>query len=84
MGECGLGCGEKEGGSGVWKSRDGVGIRREGWMGGGGQKGVGELGSWVKSQGVGAREQMGCDVTPHKAKGTPILKWKTATSYFLS
>lgn len=53
----------------------------DGW---GGQKGVGELGSWVKSQGVEAREQMGCDVTPHKAKGTPILKWKIATSYFLS
>lgn len=50
----------------------------------GGQKGMGQLGSRVKSQGAEAREWVGCDVTSHKAEGTPIVKWKVVMSYLLS
>lgn len=27
---------------------------------------------------------MGCEVMSHKAKGTPIVKWKIVTSYLFS
>lgn len=40
--------------------------------------------SRVKSLGLGAREWMGCEVMSHKAKGTPVVKWKIVTSYLLS
>lgn len=53
-------------------------------MGGWGAKGMGKLGSRVKSQGIGAREWMGRDVTSHKAKGTHIMKWNMVMCYFLS
>ena len=78
MGECGLSCGEKEGGTGI---QNGGGRNR--WVGGG-AKGMGKLGSRVKSQGMGAIEWMGCDVTSHKVKGTHIMKWNIVMCYFLS
>lgn len=53
-------------------------------MGGWGAKDMGKLGSRAKSQGIGAREWMGRDVTSHKAKGTHIMKWNIVMCYLLS